>query len=89
MKTPLLSIEVIDSTKSIAESPSVVIISSIISSEDACDSESPIVISSEENEEQRDPELVEARSFEILDPNPNLCSTPSQKGKITVKILIV
>ena len=77
------SIEVIDSTKSgevcneTDESPSVV----IISSEDSCDIESPIVISSEENEVKRDTELVEARSFEILDGKPNLCSTPGPKGK--------
>ena len=77
------SIEVIDSTKSgevcneTDESPSVV----IISSEDSCDIGSPIVISSEENEVKRDTEFVEARSFEILDGQPNLCSTPGPKGK--------
>ena len=79
----LSSVEVIDSTKSgevlieAEESPSIV----IISSEDAsCDIESPIVISSEENEVQRNLETSEARSFEIVDEWPNLCSTPGPKG---------
>ena len=54
------------------ESPSAV----IISSEDSCD-----IGSSEENEIKRYTGLVEARSFEILDGQPNLCSTPGPKGK--------
>ena len=59
------------------ESPSAV----IMSSEDCCDIGSRMVISSEENEVKRYTELVEARSFEILDEQPNLCSTPGPKGK--------
>ena len=85
------SMEVIGSTNSgeasisTEESPSIV----IISSEDACDIESPIVISSEENELRRDIELLETRSFEILDGRPNLCSTPGPKGKKAFKLKLI